>query len=39
MKMRAAKLIMFAMMSIFVWTWLIGLFGPSVMADDTLAKF
>jgi hypothetical protein len=27
------------MMSIFVWTWLVGLFAPSVMADDALARF
>jgi hypothetical protein len=37
--MRLSKLIMFAMMSIFLWTWLVGLFAPSVMADDTLARF
>src|SRR6267142_1081201 len=39
MRMRPSKLIMFRMMSIFVWTGLIGLFAPSVMADDTLASF
>jgi hypothetical protein len=39
MRMRPSKLIMFAMMSVFVWTGLIGLFAPSVMADDTLARF
>lgn len=37
--MRPSKPIMFAMMSIFVWTWLVGLFAPSVMADDALARF
>jgi hypothetical protein len=37
--MRPSKLIMFAMMSIFVWTWLVGLLAPPVMADDTLARF
>ena len=37
--MRPSKLIMFAMMSVFVWTGLVGLFAPSVMADDTLARF
>ncbi len=37
--MRPSKLIMFATMSIFVWTGLVGLFAPSVVADDTLAKF
>ena len=37
--MRPAKLIMCAMMSVFVGTGLVGLFAPSVMADDTLAKF
>jgi hypothetical protein len=39
MEMRPSKLIMFGIMSIFVWTGLVGLFGPSVMADDTLARF
>jgi hypothetical protein len=39
MRMRPSKLIMFAMMSVFVWTGLVGLFAPSVMADDTLASF
>jgi hypothetical protein len=37
--MRPSKLIMFAMMSIFMWTGLIGPLAPSVMADDTLASF
>lgn len=37
--MRPSKPIMFAMMSIFVWTWLVGLFAPSVMADDALGRF
>jgi hypothetical protein len=37
--MRPSKLIMFAMMSIFVWTWLVGLLAPSVMAEDALARF
>jgi hypothetical protein len=37
--MSPTKLIMFAMMSVFVWTGLIGVFAPSVMADDTLARF
>jgi hypothetical protein len=35
--MRPSKPIMCAMMTIFVWTWLVGLFAPSVMADDALA--
>jgi hypothetical protein len=39
MEMRPSKLIMFGIMSIFVWTWLVGLFAPSVMADDALARF
>jgi hypothetical protein len=39
MRMRPSKLIMCAMMSVFVWTGLGGLFAPSVMADDTLARF
>jgi hypothetical protein len=37
--MRPSKRIMVAMMSVFVWTGLVGLFAPSVMADDTLASF
>jgi hypothetical protein len=37
--MRPAKLIVFALMSIVMWTGLVGLFAPSVMADDTLAEF
>ena len=37
--MGPSKLIMCAMMSVFVWTGLVGLFAPSVMADDTLASF
>jgi hypothetical protein len=37
--MRPSKLIMFAMMSIFMWTGLTGPLAPSVMADDTLASF
>ena len=37
--MRPSKLFMVAALSIFMWTWLVGLFAPSVMADDTLAKF
>lgn len=37
--MRPAKLIMCAMMSVFVGTGLVGFLAPSVMADDTLAKF
>jgi hypothetical protein len=36
---RPSKLIMCAMMSVFVWTGLVGLFAPSGMADDTLASF
>ena len=36
--MRSAKL-MFAVMSVFVWTGLVGLSAPSAMADDTLASF
>jgi hypothetical protein len=39
MRMRPSKLIMVAMMSVFVWVGLVGLFAPSVMADDTLARF
>jgi hypothetical protein len=39
MRMKPSKLTIFAMMSIFVWAWLVGLFAPSVMADDTLARF
>jgi hypothetical protein len=39
MGIRPSKPIMFAMMSIFVWTWLVGLFAPSVMTDDALARF
>jgi hypothetical protein len=39
MEMRPSKLIIFRMMSIFVWTWLVWLFAPSVMADDTVARF
>jgi hypothetical protein len=37
--MRPSKLFMVAALSIFMWTWLVGLFAPSVMADDTLARF
>jgi hypothetical protein len=37
--MRTSKPIMCAMMSIFVWTWLVGLLAPSVMAEDALARF
>ena len=37
--MRFSKLIMFATMSIFVWTCLAGPLSPSVMADDTLVRF
>jgi hypothetical protein len=37
--MRPSKLIMCATMSILVWTWLVGLFAPSVTADDALVKF
>jgi hypothetical protein len=37
--MGRSKLIICATMSIFVWTWLVGLFAPSVMADDTLVRF
>jgi hypothetical protein len=37
--MRPSTLSMVAMMSIFVWTGLVGLLAPSVMADDTLARF
>lgn len=37
--MRPSKLIMFATMSLFVWTWLVGLFATAVMADDTLVRF
>jgi hypothetical protein len=37
--MRPSKLILFAMMSVFVWTGLVGLFAASGMADDTLARF
>jgi hypothetical protein len=37
--MRPSKLFMVAARSIFMWTWLVGLFAPSVMADDTLARF
>jgi hypothetical protein len=37
--MRPSKLIMCATMSILVWAWLVGLWAPAVMADDTLAKF
>jgi hypothetical protein len=37
--MRSSKLIMFAMMSVCVWTGLVGLLAPSVLADDTLARF
>jgi len=39
MRMRPSKLIMCAMMSVFVWSGLVGLFAPSVMADDILASF
>jgi hypothetical protein len=37
--MRPSTRIMVAMMSVFVWTGLVGLLAPSVMADDTLAHF
>lgn len=37
--MRPSTRIMVAMMSVFVWTGLVGLLVPSVMADDTLAHF
>jgi hypothetical protein len=37
--MRPSTLSMVAMMSVFVWTGLVGLLAPSVMADDTLARF
>ena len=37
--MRPSKLIMMATTSIFVWAGLVGLLIPSVMADDTLARF
>jgi hypothetical protein len=39
--MRPSKLIMVAMMSIFVWIWLVGVFAPSVLAadDDILVRF
>jgi hypothetical protein len=37
--MKPSKLIMFAMVSIFVWTWLVGLFVSSVTADDALVRF
>jgi hypothetical protein len=39
MRMRPAKLIMCAMMSVFVWTELVRFLVPSVRADDTLARF
>jgi hypothetical protein len=41
MTMKRSKLIMFAMMSIFAWTWLFGLLVPSVTAadDDILVRF
>jgi len=39
MRMKPSKLIMCAMMSLFVWTGLVGLVAPAVMADDTLASF
>ena len=37
--MRPSKLIMFATMSLFVWTCLAGPLSLSVMADDTLVRF
>jgi hypothetical protein len=37
--MRPTKLIACAMMSVFVWAGSVGLLAPSVMADDTLARF
>jgi hypothetical protein len=37
--MKPSTLIMSAMISVFVWTGLVGLLAPSVMADDTLASF
>jgi hypothetical protein len=37
--MRRSTLLVFALMSLFVWTGLVGLFAPSVRADDTLARF
>jgi hypothetical protein len=39
MRMKSSKLIMCAIMSVFVGTGLVGLFAPSVMADETLASF
>jgi hypothetical protein len=39
MRMRPAKLIMCAAMSVFMWTPLVGFLVPSVRADDTLARF
>jgi hypothetical protein len=39
MRMKPSKLIMCAIMSVFVGTGLVGLFAPSVMADETLASF
>jgi hypothetical protein len=37
--MRPSTRIMCAMMSVCVWTGLVGLLAPSVLADDTLARF
>jgi hypothetical protein len=37
--MRRSKLIVCAVMTIFVWAWLVGFLAPSVRADDTLARF
>jgi hypothetical protein len=37
--MRPSTLSMVAMMSVFVWTGLVGFLAPSVMADDALARF
>jgi hypothetical protein len=39
MTMKRSKLLVCAMMSIFVWTWLFGLFVPSAMADNSLVSF
>jgi hypothetical protein len=39
MRMKPSKLIMCAVVSIFVWTCLVGLFVSSVTADDTLVRF
>jgi hypothetical protein len=39
MRMKPSKLIMCAVVSIFVWTCLVGLFVSSVTADNTLVRF